>query len=114
MGGWLELRLRSGYCKQPFALGMRGLPLLLKLRVTQCYEMTLDQPAMFRRELLFAVTVFVYALKAHVTVGILTRHPRGPLRLQEPMALPSGRVGCRALRIVAAFGFVASTRNTVA
>ena len=115
MGRGLDLRLRSGCGQQPIALNMRSLPGLLKLCVTQRSEMTLDRLAMFRRNLLFAVPVFVYmyALKARVTSRKQARYPRGPLRLQDPMALPSRRVGCCTSRIVTALVFGAFG-NTVA
>ena len=113
MGGWLDLRLRSGCGQQPIAVDMRSLPGLLKLGVTQRSKMALDLLAMFRRDLLFAVPVFVYALKARVTGRMHTRYPRGPLRLHDPMALPSRRVGSCTSRIVTALVFVAFG-NTVA
>ena len=69
MGGWLDLRLRSGCGQQPIALNMRSLPGLLKLCVTQRSEMTLDLLAMFGRDLCFAVPVFVDTLEARVTVS---------------------------------------------
>ena len=68
MGGWLDLRLRSGCGQQPIAVNMRSLPGLLKLCVTQRSKMALNRLAMFRRELLFTVTVFVCALEALETV----------------------------------------------
>ena len=67
MGRWLDLRLRSGCGQHPIALSIRSLPVLLKLCVTQRSEMTLDLLAMFRRDLLFAVSVFVDTLEARVT-----------------------------------------------
>ena len=105
--------MRSGCGQQPIAVNMRSLPGLPKLCVTQRSEMTLDLLAMFRRDLLFAVPVFVYALKARVTGRMHARDPRGPLRLQDPMALPSRRVGCCTIRIVTALVFGAFS-NTVA
>ena len=113
VGGWVDLRLRSGCGQQPIAVDMRSLPGLLKLGVTQRSKMALDLLAMFRRDLLFAVPVFVYALKARVTGRMHTRYPRGPLRLHDPMALPSRRVGSCTSRIVTALVFVAFG-NTVA
>ena len=60
MGRLLDLWLRSGCGQHPIALGIRGLPVLLKFSVAHRSKVTLGRlEAMFRRVLPFAIPVFV-------------------------------------------------------